>query len=88
MLNKLFEVFMHWFVNVTVVISQSINAVFFFGDPNETVSARAWRNRHTVLGGIVVIALDTLFFFEDDHCLNSHVADLIWAKSLLSDSEG
>lgn len=29
-----------------ILMSQAVNALFFSGDPDESLSARAWRQRH------------------------------------------
>jgi len=76
---------LRWLNNFAVHTSQFINSQFLLGHPNETVSARAWRNRHKRLGAIAVAILDRVFFWEDNHCMNSHVEDLLFAKSLMKD---
>ena len=77
---------LNWFNNFLIHMSQFVNSQLLLGNPNETVSARVWRNRHTRLGAFLVAVLDKIFFWEDDHCLNSHIQDLIFANSILTDA--
>lgn len=43
------------------------------GYPDETLSARAWRRQFDSLGwSILREALDMLFFWDADHCLESY----------------
>jgi hypothetical protein len=68
-------------INIATAISQLLNAVVLAGDPNETISGRAWREERKA----VVAAIDLLFFFQPEHCLNSHLADRIFARKILGD---
>ena len=76
-----------WFSNLIITLSQAVNSIVLFGDPNETVSARAWRaRRDSKLWAAVVKVIDTVYFWEEDHCLVSHLADVAFAKSVLQQS--
>ena len=68
-------------INVATAVSQLLNAVVLAGDPNETISGRAWREERKA----VVSVIDLLFFFQPEHCLNSHLADRIFARKILGD---
>ena len=70
---------MTYFFNVAAALSQLLNAVVFFGDPNETLSGRCHREgRYTAEAFI-----DTLFFFQPSHCELSHWADHVFARKIL-----
>ena len=70
---------MMYLINIATALSQLLNAVVFFGDPNETLSGRCWRaNRVRAVGFI-----DALFFFQLEHCYNSHLADRVFARKIL-----
>lgn len=48
------------------------------GDPDETLSARAWRNKDkTQYWGVARIVIDTIFFWQPDHCYRSY----LWEKN-------
>ena len=76
---------LNWFNNFLIHMSQFVNSQLLLGNPNETVSARVWRNRHKRLGAVAVAVLDKVFFWEDSHCMNSHIEDLLFAKFLMND---
>ena len=70
---------MNYMFNVAAALSQLLNAVVFFGDPNETLSGRCYREgRYTAVSFI-----DTLFFFQPNHCELSHWADHVFARKIL-----
>lgn len=62
-----------------VAVDQLINAFTWlredgFGMADETLSARAYRlrNQHPLL----MRTIDTIFFWDKDHCLSSYVMEL------------
>jgi hypothetical protein len=66
--------------------SQFANVLLFDGHPDESVSARAYRQG--VLGGHpgwnrARKVLDKVFFWEPDHCAKSHKEDLYFAFSIM-----
>lgn len=65
--------------NIAAGLSQLLNAVVFFGDCNETLSGRCYREQRWW----AVRIIDTIFFFQQEHCLNSHLADRIFARKVL-----
>lgn len=65
--------------NVAASLSQLLNSVVFFGDCNETLSGRCYREKRWW----AVRLIDTLFWFQSEHCLNSHLADRIFARKVL-----
>jgi hypothetical protein len=88
MFNKVTEAVLRWLLNLSVILSRFVNVFIFFGSPNETVEGRAWRHRHSRVGGMAVVVLDAIFFFDDDHCRSAHVADVLLAKSFVDTVEG
>ena len=68
----------------SVLISQTANVWIFGGNPDETISARAWREGQ-LMGCPVWKArrkrIDKFFarFGDFDHCRKSHEKDLVFA---------
>lgn len=54
-----------YLLNIAIAIDQLVNAIFN-GEPDEMLSARAWRIR--IKNRWLRIAIDTLFFFDKNHC--------------------
>lgn len=67
-----------WLIRVLSALSQLANAVFLNGHPNESISGRSyrenWKIRHVI---------DTLLWFDEDHCMNSHLNERVWARGIL-----
>jgi hypothetical protein len=71
------------------VASQTLNVILFDGEPDETISGRAWREGY--LGGNPVWEqrrrqIDALFLWwrgEHDHCRQSHEKDIVFARMIL-----
>lgn len=61
--------------NVALGIDQLANTMLG-GWPDESISSRAWRNRH--LGGwaYVYAGINGVFFWQRDHCYAAHVAEV------------
>lgn len=70
---------MSYIFNIATCLSQLLNTVVFFGDPNETLSGRVWREDRRIATAII----NTLFFFQPDHCLQSHLDDVEFARKIL-----
>lgn len=70
-----------YIINIATALSQLLNAVVFAGDPNETVSGRVYRENRDW----AVKIIDLLFFFQPDHCLESHVADRMFSRKILGE---
>lgn len=62
---------------VFIAIDQLANTLVWasgegFGMADETISARCWRLRHRrITWGIACAVVDTLFFWEVNHCLDA-----------------
>ena len=72
-----------WFERLAVLISQTGNALFLYGNPDETISARCYRNRASPYWGKAYFGVNKVFFWEEDHCFNSHEKDKFFAEDLL-----
>lgn len=62
-----------------IAIDQVLNTVVWikgdgFGMADETLSARAWRMRHQ---SSAWRRIDTLFFWDPDHCFNSYQSEVL-----------
>lgn len=66
-------------------LSQGANLVLFNGSPDETVSGRAYR-QGVLLGdkrwARARRIIDRVFFWDPDHCFNSHAQDLAFARHI------
>jgi len=69
----------NFFQRLLVVISQTVNALVFAGNPDETISARCYREKRVRWEGF----LNSAFFWEPDHCRKSHERDVAFAKAIL-----
>jgi hypothetical protein len=68
-----------WLVRVFNALSQLCNVVFLNGHPNESISGRSyrenWKLRHVI---------DAILWFDEDHCMNSHLNERVWSRYILS----
>lgn len=68
-----------WLVRILNAVSQLGNVVFLNGHPNESISGRSyrenWKLRHVI---------DVILWFDEDHCMNSHLNERVWARHILS----
>lgn len=74
-------------LNLLIALDQFLYVLVTLGngDPDETMSAAAWRleqNRHWA-GIIFRPFIDTLFWFDPEHCKTSYESELIRARALL-----
>ncbi len=76
----------NYFVNLFVCISQFLNCLLFAGDPNETISGRCYREKRKC-SQAVLDAVFKLIIRQTDHCYNSHLADVAFAKMILKNAE-
>ena len=70
---------MNYLINIATALSQLLNAAVFCGDPNETLSGRCWREDRTW----AVRIIDSIFFFQREHCYTSHIADRVFARKIM-----
>lgn len=74
-----------YFQNVGTVLSQSINAVVLFGDPDESVSARSYRRgtRDNVTSWYLLGKfINLLYFLQEDHVKASYDSDVARSKHI------
>lgn len=75
-------------LNILIAIDQLIYVLITLGhgDPDETLSAAAWRLelKDHWAGRIFRPLIDVLFWFDVDHCKNSYELELVKAKNLLN----
>jgi hypothetical protein len=62
--------------NLLIWIDQGFNVVLG-GYPDETLSSRAYRAwiKNRVFGNLFKPLIDTLFFFDPDHCFTSYLSE-------------
>jgi len=63
--------------------SQALNTILF-GDSQESISARCWRKQWTI--GVKII--NTMFFWQNNHCRGAYSKDLEWAKKYINQPVG
>lgn len=69
-MNRLLKIF--------AALSQVINAIIG-GHNNETLSGRAWRKQNKFW----IKFFNAIFFWQKNHCLTSHLEDVIWAYDFI-----
>jgi hypothetical protein len=70
--------------NIFRCFSQTLNTIFFFGDSQESISARCWRKQWNI--GIKII--NTMFFWQNNHCRGAYSKYLEWAKKYINQPLG
>lgn len=70
-----------YFWHIFAAASQLLNACLG-GHPDQTLSARAWLNREGRVWGLVYRVINRIFFWQGDHCLQSHLNDKRMAATL------
>ena len=71
----------HYLVRVLDATSQWLNTALLNGDPNESISGRSYRE-----GWLLEHLIDTIFFWELDHCMNAYLADVARARNIVERS--
>ena len=65
-----------YLLNVLIALDQLVNVVLCGGQPDETMSSNVWRMEQAGKPwGFMRPIIDTLFFFDPDHCANSYSAE-------------
>lgn len=62
-------------LQVLIALDQLANALLQ-GMADETLSARAWRNRHKPLGKVAYHVINGLFFWQPDHCRDAWLSEM------------
>lgn len=69
---------MNYFLRLALAIDQLLNVLICNGEPDETMSSVAWRmERDGRLWGFMRPVIDTLFWFQPNHCRCSYEAELL-----------
>lgn len=72
-----------YFIRLLIGIDQMINTLIG-GDPDETLSARAWRQRDSKKRWMYLqLFIDHIFFWQDDHCFHAYQEE--FERSQMSD---
>lgn len=65
-----------YILNLLIAFDQFIN-VLFLGQPDETISSRAWCCKDTnSFWSFMRKLIDTIFFWQKEHCFNAYLAEL------------
>jgi len=64
-----------YLVNFLIAFDQLANTVLT-GEPDETISARCWRNRDKRYWKHFRQFVDLLFFIQKNHCYKSYLAEI------------
>lgn len=73
-----------YFLHVAVTMSQAGNAIFLAGHPDETISARCYKNRYCAGWEIGYRMINRLYFWQENHCRNSWLYDVQRAEEVSS----
>lgn len=75
-----------YFVRVGDALSQLVNVTLLFGkNANESISGRAYRQRNEYRRWYLAYKIiNALFFFQDNHCRESYLNDLLRAQALVN----
>ena len=65
-----------YLLNILISFDQLVN-VLFLGQPDETISSRAWRCKDSSsFWKFMSKLIDTIFFWQKDHCYYSFIAEV------------
>lgn len=67
-------------------LSQFFNVLLFNGHPNESMSGRAWRTKAKFLGIYLYKVIDTILWFDKDHCKTAYENDIAYAKTIVEEN--
>lgn len=67
---------MSYLTQLLIAVDQFANCLLLGGWADETISARAYRQRHKWRWAFVHEFVDLLFFFQKDHCRKAFEAEL------------
>lgn len=65
-------------IRIGDALSQLLNVLLLNGHPNESLSGRAWRTK-----SVWYLVIDTILWFDDNHCMTAYTNDLKYARDLL-----
>lgn len=64
-----------YLLNVGSTLSQAVNCCLLLGNPDESISARSYYNRHVKYQRWAYVLINKLFFFQEDHCRDAAYRD-------------
>lgn len=76
-----------WLLRIAAWLSQGINCVLLGGSPDMTVSSRCHYNRHKRGWNAARLTINTIFFFQEDHCRTSYQSDVAFATRILNSTK-
>lgn len=71
-----------YLVRIAAWISQGFNCIVLFGSQDQTVSARCYVNRDDTVWGFMYRFINGVYFWQEDHCYESHLSDLVFADEI------
>lgn len=77
-----------YFGGIATWLSQGLNCALLKGNPDMTVSARCYLNRHRKGWRTAYRVINRLFFWQADHCRSSFRSDVVYALSILTHPDG
>ncbi len=69
----------HYIMGLWSASSQFFNVLLFFGHPNESISGRSYREPWPLAHKLI----NTIFFWQKDHCKSAYLNDVKWAENYL-----
>jgi len=76
-----------WLGGIAAWLSQGINCALLSGNPDMTLSARCYLNRHKPRWRTAYRIINRLFFWQQDHCQRSFRSDVVYAIYVLKVSQ-
>ena len=73
-----------WLLRVAAWISQTANLFLLAGHHDQTISARCYVNRHKPGWRTGYKLVNSIFFWQDDHCHSSHLRDVEFAIQVIA----
>lgn len=71
-----------YLVRIGNAISQLLNVALLNGHPNESISGRSYRE-----GWKIRKVIDFIFWFDPEHCLNSHLNERVWCRTIMTHTD-
>lgn len=71
-----------WLLRVSAWVSQTINLWLLFGHHDMTVSARCYINRDKPYWRVAYKVINTIFWFQKNHCKESFDEDIKYAMEV------
>jgi|GEM_PF-3185061 len=85
--NSLIQWIKNWGFKLIVVISQAVNALVLNGEPDQTLSSRAYSCNNVKGWSLVERAINFVFFWDENHCYKSWVLDLEFSNRIIERSK-